>query len=348
MTVERGGRSLPASGAPARPRVGIVGAGLMGRWHAAASRLAGGDVVAVVDRDPRAAMRVAQRSRGARTFADLDQLLRAEALDVVHICTPTATHAEFAHAAIAAGVNVIVEKPLTTRAQESERLFDSAAARGVLLCPTYQMAFQDGVLKAKRLLPHIGTVVHAEAHFYSGGGERADPQSLDAIIAEIAPHPLSLALTLLPGGLPDSAWQTVRPRVGELRALTSLGDVSLSISMSMHARPPLSAFTIVGSRGTIEIDLFHGYAFMVRGGVSRVRKVASPFLRSTAHLIAATTNLGSRMARREPAYPGLRRLVASFYAAVQGRTGPPLSPAAVLAIERTRHRLLAADRESPR
>src|SRR5690348_5085421 len=95
-------------------RSGILGAGFMGTVHAHAVRAAGGVVSAVASRS-KAGAQAAAAELGAQAVAESPEALIArDDVDVVHICTPNATHAELARKAIAAGKAVICEKPLAT------------------------------------------------------------------------------------------------------------------------------------------------------------------------------------------------------------------------------------------
>lgn len=92
-------------------RWGIAGYGWVARdYMAPGIRAAGGKVVAVADpsRDARA-IAVAQ---GAAAYPDLPTMLSAERLDALYIATPNHLHAEAIEQATAAGVPVLLEKPL--------------------------------------------------------------------------------------------------------------------------------------------------------------------------------------------------------------------------------------------
>jgi len=119
----------PADSRPARPlRVGIIGAGSIGIVHARSARRAGAEVVAAVGSTPDRAGRAAVKVDARDGYPDLAALLEERAVDVVHVCTPNASHAELALAAVQAGVHVVCEKPLTTD-PESARMLSSAAER---------------------------------------------------------------------------------------------------------------------------------------------------------------------------------------------------------------------------
>lgn len=321
-------------------RAGIVGAGLMGRWHAQGIKRVGGRLSAVIDLNDSRALKLAARYRGARGFSDVEQVLRQTDLDVLHVCTPASTHRGIAELAIEAGLHLIIEKPVTPEAADTELLVHRAADRGLLLCPVHQFIFQDGVLKAKKALRGIGPLIHIEATFCSAGGMGVASEELDLIVADILPHPLSLAQVFLPTALVPKDWITMRPDHGELRASTEVRDITVSIFISMSARPTVCSFQLVGRDGTIHLDLFHGYTFVEPGNVSKLRKIVRPFDLSVRRFTAATLNLSRRTLGAEFAYPGLHRLIGSCYAALRTGGEPPIAPQETVAVARVRDALI--------
>src|ERR671916_826082 len=110
-----------------RPRSGIVGAGFIGEVHARAVRAAGGVLAAVAGRDAESSAAAATRLLAERAASPAEELVAADDVDVVHICTPNHLHAPLAERAMAAGKHVICEKPLTTDVDSSRRLAAQAA-----------------------------------------------------------------------------------------------------------------------------------------------------------------------------------------------------------------------------
>src|SRR5260370_6582850 len=125
-------------------RAGIVGAGLMGQWHAHAISKAGGLLVGIADLNERAVERLASRYSQSRPYESVEALLGGGELAVLHVCSPLDTHESMAELALEAGVHLIIEKPLTRTASDAEALFSRAADRGLLVCPVHQFVFQDG------------------------------------------------------------------------------------------------------------------------------------------------------------------------------------------------------------
>lgn len=311
-------------------RAGIIGAGLMGTWHADAVRRVGGQVVAVFDQDPAAAQRLAARFPGAQARSELalDEL----ALDVCHICTPPESHVALAEAALAAGRHVLIEKPLAPTLAETQHLLDLAAAQNLLLCPVHQYPFQDGVQQVRRRLRQLAPLVAFHHTVRSAGGVGRTTEEVAQIAAGILPHFLSLVAALLPVELAAIEWQVVQPRAGEWLVSGNAQGIGLTLTISMAGRPPVNVCEVVGAGGTATMDLFHGFARFEGGHVSRLHKIWQPFGAAGGQLWAAGLNLGRRAVRREPAYPGLRPLIAAFYAALRSEGTSPILATETLAI----------------
>jgi predicted dehydrogenase len=110
-------------------RVAVMGAGFMGQVHAEAARRAGGSIVAAVASRPEGAAAAARAVGADQGYPDLATLLDHAELDVLHVCTPNASHAPAAAAALAAGVHVVCEKPLATGSAEAVALVRAAGER---------------------------------------------------------------------------------------------------------------------------------------------------------------------------------------------------------------------------
>ena len=112
-----------------RIRAGIVGTGFMGTVHARAVRRSGGVVSRVVGSTPASTAAAAERFDPAYATAGVEELIEADDVDVVHVCTPNATHAAIAAAALGAGKHVVCEKPLATSLAVADDLTTAASGR---------------------------------------------------------------------------------------------------------------------------------------------------------------------------------------------------------------------------
>jgi hypothetical protein len=191
-------------------------------------------------------------------------------------------------------------------------------------------------------LSQLGKPLHLQATICSAGGEGAEDSSLDTIASEILPHPLSVLGALWPGGLQHRGWSAVRPRSGEIRASLQHDGTSCSFVISMGGRPTECSFQITATGGTAYLDLFHGFATIEQAGVTRARKILHPFETSGRRFLSAAFNLAGRGLRREPAYPGLKRLIQLFYSAVSLNQPAPLDREAILGVARAREEIVVA------
>ena len=113
------------------PRIGVIGVGHLGRFHARKlAAMPGIDLVAVVDSDESRAREVAEElgTRGANSHLEL-----TGELDAAVVATPAMTHYRIAKELLERRVHTFVEKPLTTRLPEADHLVNLAADRGVIL-----------------------------------------------------------------------------------------------------------------------------------------------------------------------------------------------------------------------
>jgi predicted dehydrogenase len=303
--------------------VAIIGAGLMGRWHAHSATRAGGRVKGIFDVDPARARALAAKYLSARVLDAWDPMGVASVARVAHVCTPLDTHEGLIGGLLSAGVSVLAEKPLTPDASSTARLLDLAASRGVQLWPVHQMPFQDGVKRLRSELESLGRLLHIEFTTCTAGAAAGGDEDQDRLIADVLPHPFSLLCALGAGPIASLSWTLLHPQPGELRAVSVSGRTAVSLTISTHGRPTSNKLRVIGERGTFDADLFHGFAVLSRGRVSRSGKVLQPFADAADTIARAGANLATRAINQEPAYPGLTALVAAFYGAVRG-TGESL------------------------
>lgn len=134
---------------PAQLRVGIVGAGFMGGVHARATARSGAHLVAVAAGAIEEAVHAARRWGADRAAESAEDILTADDIDVVHICTPNHLHAAQAELALKAGKHVVCEKPLATTTADAQRLVELAEERGVVAAVPFVYRFYGSVREAR-------------------------------------------------------------------------------------------------------------------------------------------------------------------------------------------------------
>ncbi|PZG02468.1 Gfo/Idh/MocA family protein [Micromonospora deserti] len=155
---------------PAPLRVGLLGYGIAGRvFHAPLIAATPGlSLHAVVTRDPQRREQVRREHPDARLVDDASLLWRSpEALDLVVVATPNKQHVPMARAAVAAGLAVVVDKPLAATAAQGRALVDEATGRGVPLTVFQNRRWDGDFLTARRLLDEgaLGRVTRFESRF---------------------------------------------------------------------------------------------------------------------------------------------------------------------------------------
>lgn len=149
-------------------KVGISGAGTIGRIHAQAIReLEHATLVAVAEprQDAGAAFTSDFGGTHYTTFVDM---LEHDGLDAVIIATPSGIHPDQAVLAAEAGKHVITEKPMAITREGLDRMIEAADRAGVLLAVIFQNRFSADILRVKRAIEQgaLGTPVLANGTMY--------------------------------------------------------------------------------------------------------------------------------------------------------------------------------------
>src|SRR5215204_5977447 len=156
-------------------RVGVIGVGRIGRMHAELleRRVAGTTVTAVADAHAATAAAVAGEL-GLRA-ARVDELLAADDVDAVAICSSTDTHPDLIVAAAAARKAIFCEKPVSLDLRELDRALAAVEAAGV----PFQIGFN------RRFDP-----AHQAVHDAVARGDVGEPQLVRISSRDPAPPPM--------------------------------------------------------------------------------------------------------------------------------------------------------------
>jgi predicted dehydrogenase len=159
--------------------IAIIGQGRMAKAHARAwSNLGlGDDIRYVCARGPQVPFEYAN---AARFVTDLDVVLADRQVSVVSVCTPTPTHADIAIRALAAGKNVLLEKPIALTLPDARAIRDAAEAGTGMLMVAHVVRFFPGYRKLAQDAENgaFGRLVSVRARRISASGERK-PWMLD-------------------------------------------------------------------------------------------------------------------------------------------------------------------------
>jgi predicted dehydrogenase len=172
-----------------RLRVGVIGVGYLGRFHALIySRLPGVELVGVADTRAEIAQQVAAEA-GCTAFTDGTELLGH--VDAVSVVVPTTAHLAVARPFLEHGVHVLLEKPIATTAAEGRAIVQLARRSGAVLQVGHLERYNGGVMA---LAARIAEPRFIEAHRMSGFVARATDVD---VISDLMIHDIDIILSLV-------------------------------------------------------------------------------------------------------------------------------------------------------
>lgn len=190
-------------------RVGLVGFGMAGRvFHGPLlSSVEGIELAAVMERS---SSKAAERYPAIKTYRSLDEMLADSSLGLFVVATPSPTHFEVARQILAAGKNVVVDKPVSTHSEQIAELIRLANEKKSLLIPFQNRRWDSDFLTLQKVLLEgsLGRLVHFESRFDRWRPDaptdrlwKEDPSS-GGVLLDLGTHLVDQALTLF--GKPEA------------------------------------------------------------------------------------------------------------------------------------------------
>jgi myo-inositol 2-dehydrogenase / D-chiro-inositol 1-dehydrogenase len=304
---------------PHKLRIGLVGAGRIGRVHAQTlrQRLPNADLIAITDARLDAAVALAEEL-GVATAPDFAALLALD-VDAVVIASSTDTHAPFIMQAAAAGKHIFCEKPISADLAQIDAALTAVRGAGVKLMIGFNRRFDPNHARIKKLIdagkigtPHLLHIVSRDPapppieYIRVSGG----------IFFDMTIHDFDMARFLL-GDVVEiyaAAGVMVDPAIGEA------GDVDTAVITLKFANGALG--TIDNSRQAV-----YGYdqrveVFGSGGSVSSANRYPDAVMLSNAERVQQSLPLNFFMERYIESY---QSELAAFVAAVQGGTPLPVT-----------------------
>jgi predicted dehydrogenase len=170
-------------------RVGVVGIGYLGRFHVEKYRqMEHVDLVGLVEADPARAQEAADRF-GLPVYRDHRELIGR--VDAVSIAVPTPLHYAVAKDFLLAGVDVLVEKPITTTLAQAEELIALAEEKGLVLQVGHLERFNPAVAAVRDAVRHP---LFIESHRLSIFQGRCTDVS---VVLDLMIHDIDIILTFV-------------------------------------------------------------------------------------------------------------------------------------------------------
>jgi len=141
-------------------RIGVIGAGSIGRRHAGNLKMLGVAGVLVTDPDAEALARAADL--GVKTEVSMDAFFASE-LDAIWVCSPPHLHVEHSRRALKSGCDLFIEKPISHTFEGISDLMRIAEERGRVTMVACNMRFHPGPARIKALIEDgsLGRIISA-------------------------------------------------------------------------------------------------------------------------------------------------------------------------------------------
>lgn len=189
-------------------RVALVGYGLAGSaFHAPfIATTPGLQLTAIVTRDEERRAQAVRDHPGVVLFESADEIWsQADDFDLVVVAAPNRAHVPLGLAALAAGLPVVIDKPLAPSATEGRKLVHAAHEQGLMLTVFQNRRWDGDFLTVRRLLSDeaLGRVLRFESRFERwrpevGGSwrERPDPEDAGGLLFDLGSHLADQAVQL--------------------------------------------------------------------------------------------------------------------------------------------------------
>lgn len=178
------------------PRIGVIGAGNWGKNHVKTFHALGA-LAAVAEADPQRREAIKEGFPQAVVYDDYRALLNDERIDGVVVASPAFTHHEISRAALLAGKDVLVEKPMAMNLAEADELIALAKSGGRILMVGHLLLYSPAVRAIIDTVKNgdIGEIVHLELRRLKLGRVRRE----ENVFWSFAPHDLAVVLQLVEG-----------------------------------------------------------------------------------------------------------------------------------------------------
>ena len=228
-------------------KTGVIGVGYLGRFHAQKyAAMEGVHLVGVADIDQEKARGVADEC-GCRPYADHRALLQE--VDAVSIVVPTSLHHRIASDCIDAGVDILLEKPMTVTLAEADELIRRCEEKGLVLQVGHLERFNPALLAME---PYLTLPVFIESNRLSTFKNRG--VDVDVVL-DLMIHDIDIILNIIKS--PLKSIQTVGAPV--ITATTDIANARLMFENGATANVTASRI----SRDNMRImRIFQPYSYI--------------------------------------------------------------------------------------
>ncbi|HTR96700.1 MAG TPA: Gfo/Idh/MocA family oxidoreductase [Candidatus Acidoferrales bacterium] len=256
-------------------KIGLIGVGAAAQVNhiPALRKVEGLELVALCDRDPEKAQRVAQKFGVPKAFARIEDLLELDGLDAVDVCTPNYLHAPMALAALEAGKHVLCERPLARSSDEAATMLKAAKKADRWLVCAVQHRFRPDAQLLRRFVEKgdLGEIFFAKAGWLrqktewdSDEWRRQKRESGGGVVLDLGFPMLDLSLWVLGQPKVESVTASVhRNRKGEVEdsataffRLAGGATLTLELTWGLLMEKDFAYLNLFGSGGAALLNPF--------------------------------------------------------------------------------------------
>ncbi len=285
-------------------RAAVIGTGGWGHTHIEAYwRNPHTELVAICGHTNRARVEEVSRQYNTRAYLDIEAMLEKEKPDIVSVITPDAHHFKAYKSVIDAGVDCVLEKPLTMDADEARTLVQSAKAKGIRCGINFNHRYSEpfSLLADAVQQGQIGHVNQLIWRFTGGHYPEGHPLPL-AHLLYMQSHGFNMMQTF-GGPIVSIAGHAHDPRnTGQFTTASfsfqfesgAVGTFIASVDEDYH-HPNNYSFEVTGSSGrAVVYDAIRRYEYFARPTAAEPRPLAhvwdSPFFDDESRQFAKTTD----------------------------------------------------------
>jgi len=239
-------------------KVAVIGVGSMGGNHARVySELPGVKLVAVCDSRLSVAENVAQRW-GTNAYVDFRELLEKERPEAVSIAVPTVLHEAATIAALEAGADVLVEKPIASTPEAGLRVIECARKNRRQLMVGHIVRFNPAVQELKKKLTEgmLGRIFQINCRRIGPFPSRVQDVG---VVIDLAPHDIDI-MRYLTGFNPVRVFAEIEQRLHTDHEDLLLGwlrfpdNISGGLEINWLTPTKIREVTVLGERGMFKVD----------------------------------------------------------------------------------------------
>jgi predicted dehydrogenase len=238
------------------PSIAVVGCGYWGK-NLVRNFARLGALRICCDSTPQGRATAQELAPQSRVVADLTEALTAEEVKGVVISTPAETHYELTHAALVAGKDVFVEKPLSLTYEQGAALVSLAKERGRILMVGHVLEYHPAIVRLLELVRdgELGKVRYISSNRLNLGKVRRE----ENILWSFAPHDIAIILRLMdamPFQVSAHGGSYVQPNIADVTITHMLFDNNVRAHIYVSWLHPFKEqrLVVIGSKKMASFD----------------------------------------------------------------------------------------------